>query len=64
MQPVQFEYETKPKPRSVRLIGPAVRVGDPVRVGVSGVEVEGRIVEIAASVLHVEIGEKPEGRLF
>jgi hypothetical protein len=32
--------------------------GDPVRVKVAGVEVEGRIVEIAAGVMHVRIGRR------
>jgi hypothetical protein len=56
LQPVQFEYEDSPRPRDVR--GPALQVGDPVRVAIAGVEVEGRIVEIADAVLHVRIGQR------
>jgi hypothetical protein len=43
LQAVQFDYEKAPKQRSVRLTTPTAGVGDPVRIGMSGVEIEGRI---------------------
>ena len=58
LQAVQFEYDETATPREVRLSDAAPRPGDPVRVKVAGVEVEGQIVEIAASVLHVRVGRK------
>jgi hypothetical protein len=61
---VQFEHERAPSPREVRLCGPTARVGDPVRVAMGGAEVEGWIAEVAQAILYVEIGKRPEGRLF
>jgi hypothetical protein len=54
---VQFEYEDKPAERDVRMCASVARIGDPIRVTVAG-EVEGRIMEVAGSVLHVRIGRK------
>ena len=58
IQPVQFQYEDQPTPRDVRLRGPEARSGDLVRVTIAGVEVEGRIVDVVGSVLHVRIGQR------
>jgi len=58
VQPVQFEWEDEPQPRPVRLVGTSARVGDPVRVTVAGVEVEGRIEAVESSTLHVRIGRR------
>ena len=55
LRPVQFDYEQQPTLRAVRLSGATARVGDAVRVGVSGVEVEGRITAIEVSILRVEL---------
>jgi hypothetical protein len=41
VQAVQLDYEKTPKERPVRLAGPAPVIGDPVRVGMSGVDIEG-----------------------
>ena len=41
------------------VVGPIARVGEPVRVGVSGVEIEGQIASIAGSVLHVKVKVAP-----
>jgi hypothetical protein len=49
---VQLEYEDAPKPREIRLCASAARAGDPVRVKLSGVEVEGRITAVVYSVVH------------
>ena len=61
---VQLDYESKAKEREVRLIGSKPRAGDPVRVALGGAEVEGQIVDVAGSVVHVQITKKPDGRLF
>jgi hypothetical protein len=58
LQAVQFEWEAEPHLREVRLIKVPARVGDPVNVTVGGVEVEGRIEAVEASVLHVRIGRR------
>jgi hypothetical protein len=42
---VQWDWERAPKDRQVRLSAPTARVGDPVRVRMSGVEIEGVITE-------------------
>jgi hypothetical protein len=55
VQAVQFDYEKTPKERLVRLTGPAPVIGEPVRIGMSGVEIEGRITNVAGSVLHVKV---------
>ena len=56
---VQLDYEKAPKQRPVRLAGPTARAGDPVRIGVSGVEIEGRITDASTSVLHVKVKAMP-----
>ena len=40
----------------MRLVSESARVGDPVRVTVAGVEVEGRIEAVEASTVRVRIG--------
>jgi hypothetical protein len=54
VQPVQFEGEDHPVPRAVRLCCAASRVGDPVRVSDGERSVEGRIMRVAHSILHVD----------
>ena len=58
LQPVQFEWEEEPQLRTVRLVSKSAQVGDPVRVTVAGVEVEGRIEAVGSSTLHVRIGRR------
>jgi hypothetical protein len=53
VQPVQLEGEERPSPRTVRLCCAASRVGDRVEVTVRGRSVEGWIVRVAHSILHV-----------
>ena len=55
VQPVQWEGEESASPREVRLCCAAARVGDPVRVRDGTRSVEGRIVSVAHSVLHIEL---------
>jgi hypothetical protein len=55
---VQFEWEEEPQPRAVRLVNTSAQIGDPVRVTVAGVEVEGRIEAVESSTLHVRIGRR------
>ena len=55
IQVVQLDFEKAPKERRVRLATPTPIVGDPVRIGMSGVEIEGRIASIAGNVLHVKV---------
>ena len=55
---MQFEWEEEPQPRAVRLVSTVAQVGDPVRVTVAGVEVEGRIEAVESSTLHVRIGRR------
>ena len=55
LQEVRFDYEKASKPRQVRLSGPSIVVGQPVRIGVSGVEVEAIIAGVDAGVLTVEV---------
>jgi len=50
---VRLDYKKTPKEWPVRLAGPTARVGDPVRIGVAGVEIEERITHASTSVLHV-----------
>ena len=38
--------------------GTSAQAGDPVRVTVAGVEVEGRIDAVDASTLHVRVGRR------
>ena len=40
VQVVQLDYDKTPKERPVRLTGPAPLVGEPLRVGMSDVEIE------------------------
>jgi hypothetical protein len=58
LQPARFEWENEPQLREVRFSNVSVQVGDPVRVAVAGVEVEGRIEGIESSTLHVRIGRR------
>jgi hypothetical protein len=55
VQPVQFDYETRATPRTVRLCCPAARVGDPVRIGMGGAEIDAVITAVTHSVLHVRL---------
>ena len=55
LQEVRFDYEKASKPRQVRLAGMSVAVGQPVRIGVSGVEVEAVIASVDAGVLTVKV---------
>jgi hypothetical protein len=43
LQPVLFDWEEAPRLRVVRVASGSAQAGDPVRVTVAGVEVEGRI---------------------
>ena len=58
LQAVQFDWEKTPKDRQVRLAGPIARAGNPVRIRVSGVEIEGIITDASTPVLHVKV--KPQ----
>ena len=58
LQAVRFEWEQAPQVRSVRLVSGSAQVGDPVRVTVAGVEVEGRIEAVESSTLRVRIGRR------
>jgi hypothetical protein len=53
-QPVQFEHESRPLPRAVRLCCPSARAGDPVRVSKNERVIEGVIKELRSSVLIVK----------
>jgi hypothetical protein len=59
LQAVRLDFEKTPKERPARLTGSTPAVGDPVGVGVSGVEIEGRIVSIEGAVLHVKAKATP-----
>lgn len=50
-RPVRFHYEDEAA-RVVRLVRATARVGDPVRVGVSGVEIEGHITAVDGPTLR------------
>jgi hypothetical protein len=52
---VQFDYEDEAPSRMVRLTTGGTRVGEVVRVGMSGVEVEGRISAIDGTILRVTV---------
>ena len=54
-QAVLLDFEKAPNLRPVRLAAPSARVGDPVRVGMSGAEIEGRISATSGFVLHVKV---------
>ena len=56
---MRLDFEKTPKERSVCLAGPAARVGDPVRLSLSGAEIEGQIASIAGSVLLVKVKAAP-----
>lgn len=55
---MQFEWEDEPQWRGVRLMGESAQVGDPVRVTVAGIEVEGRIRAVESSILRVLVGRR------
>jgi len=59
LQEVRFDYEKSSKPRQVRLSGPSIIVGLPVRIGVSGVEVEAIVAGVDGGVLTVTIKRTP-----
>ena len=59
LQDVRFHYEKTSKPRQVRLSGPSIVVGQPVRIGVSGVEVEAVFADVDAGVMTVTIKRIP-----
>jgi hypothetical protein len=52
---VQFDYEDEARSRDVRLTGAGAHVGELVRVGLSGVEIEGRLTAIDGTILHVAL---------
>lgn len=52
---VQFDWEDQSTTRPVRLTCPSPATGAPVRIGMSGAEVEGVIVELSSGVLHVRL---------
>jgi hypothetical protein len=60
---VQFDYEKQAAPRGVRLSRATPHVGDAVRVGVSGIELEGRIIAIEGSILRVELSAHVAARV-
>jgi hypothetical protein len=55
IQTVQFDWEKTPKERQVRLAAPTARVGDPVRIRMSGVEIEAVITDASTPVLHMRV---------
>jgi hypothetical protein len=57
LQGVQFDWEDAPTPRPVRLTGLSPEEGAPVRIGMSGVEVEAVIAGFEAGVLHVRLAK-------
>jgi hypothetical protein len=60
LQAVQFDHEKASNVRPVRLSSPTARVGDQVRIGLSGgAEVEARITAISGPVLHVRVKATP-----
>jgi hypothetical protein len=59
VQAVRLDYEKTTKERPVRLAAPTARVGDPVRIGISGMEIEGRITDASTSLLHVKVNATP-----
>jgi hypothetical protein len=56
---VQLDYENAPKERPVRLAAPTAQVGDPVRIGMSGVEIEAVITDTSTAVLKVKVKATP-----
>lgn len=52
---VQFDYEDEAASRAVRLTTAGTRVGESVRVAMSGVEVEARITAIDGTTLRVAV---------
>jgi hypothetical protein len=59
IQSVQFDWEKEPRERQVRLSAPTARVGDPVRIRMSGVEIEGIIADARGPVLKVKVKATP-----
>ena len=59
VQVVQLDYEKTPRERPVRLAGPAAVVGELVRVGMSGVEIEGAHRWHFSNVLRVKVKATP-----
>jgi hypothetical protein len=57
LQGVQFEWEEEPTRRLVRLAGSSPEEGAPVRIGMSGAEVEAVIVRSSPGVLHVRLAK-------
>lgn len=55
VRPVCFEDEEGPRPRRVRLACTAMRPGDPVRVERGRRVIEGEIVAVAHSIVHVRV---------
>jgi len=53
VRPVHFEDEAASQPRRVRLACAAMRPGDPVRIESGRQVVEGEIVAVAHSIVHV-----------
>jgi hypothetical protein len=52
---VQFDWEDKPTPRTVRLTRLSPREGDAVRIGIAGAEVEGVIAQLTPGVVHIRL---------
>src|SRR5687767_8385363 len=52
---VQLDYESRAREREVRLAGPKPQISDPIRVALSGAEVEGEIVDVEGSIIHVQL---------
>jgi hypothetical protein len=55
---VQFDYEDEAVSRVVRLTNRGTRVGEAIRVGISGVEVEGRLTAIDGTTLRVVLSAR------
>ena len=53
VSPVQFEGETHPTPRGVRLCCAAARAGDPVQIIEGNRVIAARLVQVANSIIHV-----------
>jgi hypothetical protein len=52
---VQWDWEKEPKERQVRLVAAVPQAGDPVRVRMSGAEIEGIITDASTPVLRVKV---------
>ena len=55
LQDVQFDWEDKPTPRTVRLTSRSPTPGERARIAMGGAEVEGVVVELSSGVLHVRL---------